>query len=143
MMLADMHSYLPDDILVKVDLAAMAARVETRVPLLDHDLVAWAYLLPLALELRNGRRKFLLRTLLDEYVPPAQIDYPKRGFAVPLAAWLRGPLRDWVEHLLEPQRLSEQGFLDTTRNAHTGRNTSPERATRRTSYGPRSPSRRG
>jgi asparagine synthase (glutamine-hydrolysing) len=115
MMLADQHTYLPDDILVKVDRAAMAVALESRVPLLDHDLVAWAWSLPLELKLRGGRGKYLLRTLLDEYVPRALIDRPKRGFAVPLAAWLRGPLRDWAEHLLEPRRLSEQGLVDVAR----------------------------
>ncbi len=115
MMLADMHTYLPDDILAKVDRAAMAVSLETRVPLLDHDLVAWAWSLPLDLKLREGRGKFLLRALLDERVPRALIDRPKRGFAVPLAAWLRGPLRDWAEHLLEPGRLAAQGFLDVAR----------------------------
>jgi asparagine synthase (glutamine-hydrolysing) len=115
MMLADMHTYLPDDILAKVDRAAMAVSLETRVPLLDHDLVAWAWSLPLDMKLREGRGKFLLRALLDERVPRALIDRPKRGFAVPLAAWLRGPLRDWAEHLLEPGRLAAQGFLDVAR----------------------------
>ena len=115
MMLVDQHTYLPDDILVKVDRAAMAVALETRVPLLDHDLVEWAWSLPLGMKLRGGRGKFLLRALLDEFVPRALIDRPKRGFAVPLAAWLRGPLRDWAEHLLEPRRLSAEGFLDTAR----------------------------
>jgi asparagine synthase (glutamine-hydrolysing) len=115
MMLADQHTYLPDDILVKVDRAAMAVALETRVPLLDHDLVAWAWSLPLHLKLREGRGKFLLRTLLDEHVPRALIDRPKRGFAVPLAAWLRGPLRDWAAQLLDPVRLAKEGYLDAER----------------------------
>jgi asparagine synthase (glutamine-hydrolysing) len=115
MMLADQHTYLPDDILVKVDRAAMAVALETRVPLLDHDLVAWAWTLPVDLKLRQGRGKFLLRTLLDEHVPRALIDRPKRGFAVPLAAWLRGPLRDWAEALLDPARLTREGYLDAER----------------------------
>jgi len=115
MMLADQHTYLPDDILVKVDRAAMAVALETRVPLLDHDLVAWAWTLPVDLKLRQGRGKFLLRTLLDEHVPRALIDRPKRGFAVPLAAWLRGPLRDWAEALLDPARLAREGYLDPER----------------------------
>jgi asparagine synthase (glutamine-hydrolysing) len=115
MMLADQHTYLPDDILVKVDRAAMAVSLETRVPLLDHDLVAWAWSLPLDLKLRDGRGKFLLRSLLDLHVPRALIERPKRGFAIPLAEWLRGPLRDWAEHLLDPVRLAGEGFLDTAR----------------------------
>jgi asparagine synthase (glutamine-hydrolysing) len=115
MMLADQHTYLPDDILVKVDRAAMAVSLETRVPLLDHELVAWAWSLPMDLKLRDGRGKYLLRALLDRHVPRALIDRPKRGFAVPLAAWLRGPLRDWAEHLLDPVRLAREGFLDVSR----------------------------
>jgi asparagine synthase (glutamine-hydrolysing) len=115
MMLADQHTYLPDDILVKVDRAAMAVSLETRVPLLDHELVAWAWSLPTDLKLRDGRGKYLLRALLDRHVPRALIDRPKRGFAVPLAAWLRGPLREWAEHLLDPARLAREGFLDVAR----------------------------
>jgi len=107
MMLADQHTYLPDDILVKVDRAAMAVALETRVPLLDHDLVAWAWSLPLGLKLREGRGKFLLRTLLDE--------------PVPLAAWLRGPLRDWAAQLLDPARLAKEGYLDAERVGHLWR----------------------
>jgi asparagine synthase (glutamine-hydrolysing) len=118
MLLADQRTWLPDDILVKVDRAAMAVSLETRVPLLDHDLVAWAWSLPLHLKLRNGRGKFLLRSLLDEHVPRPLIDRPKRGFAVPLAAWLRGPLRDWAESLLDVQRLAAEGFLDVGRVRH-------------------------
>jgi len=112
MMWADQHGYLPDDILVKVDRAAMATSLETRAPLLDHRLVEFAWSIPMHQKRREGQSKWLLRQLLYRHVPRELIERPKQGFAVPLAAWLRGPLRDWAEALLEPQRLREQGFFD-------------------------------
>jgi asparagine synthase (glutamine-hydrolysing) len=115
MMLVDQRTYLPDDILVKVDRAAMAVSLETRVPMLDHELVAHAWSVPVSLKLRQGRGKALLRSLLARHVPPALFERPKRGFAVPLAAWLRGPLRAWADDLLDADRLRRQGLLDADR----------------------------
>jgi asparagine synthase (glutamine-hydrolysing) len=112
MMLVDQCTYLPDDILAKVDRASMAVSLETRVPLLDHELVAYAWSIPQALKLRDGRGKFLLRELLCRHVPRELVERPKRGFAVPMAAWLRGPLRDWASALLDEARLTREGFLD-------------------------------
>jgi len=112
MMLVDQCTYLPDDILAKVDRASMAVSLESRVPLLDHDLVAYAWSVPLSLKQRHGRGKHLLRELLCRYVPRELVERPKRGFAVPLADWLRGPLKAWAEDLLEPARIEREGFLD-------------------------------
>ncbi len=111
MMLLDALTYLPDDILVKVDRAAMAASLETRVPMIDHHVFEFAQRLPLDYKIRDGRGKWLLRQLLYRHVPQQMVDRPKKGFSVPLAAWLRGPLKDWAAALLDPARLRQQGLF--------------------------------
>ena len=111
LMLADAMAYLPNDILVKVDRAAMAASLETRAPFLDHRVAALAWQLPLALKLRDGAGKWALRQLLDRHVPRALIERPKAGFAMPIGPWLRGPLRAWADDLLDPALMRRQGWL--------------------------------
>lgn len=108
----DSVSYLPDDILVKVDRAAMANSLETRVPLLDHTLYEFASKTPLSLKIRQGKTKWALRQILFRYVPSELIERPKKGFSVPLADWLRGPLREWAADLLDKEKLQVQGFFD-------------------------------
>lgn len=112
MMALDTVSYLPDDILVKVDRAAMANSLETRVPFLDHTVFELAWRLPLKAKLEEGKTKKCLRDILSKYVPDQLIDRPKKGFGVPLAVWLRGPLKEWAEDLLEEERLIREGFFD-------------------------------
>jgi asparagine synthase (glutamine-hydrolysing) len=111
MMAQDMLGYLTDDILVKVDRAAMAVSLETRVPLLDPDVVEFAWSLPLDLKIRGSTTKWVLRQLLYRHVPQALIERPKMGFGIPLGGWLRGPLRDWAEALIDERRLREEGFF--------------------------------
>jgi asparagine synthase (glutamine-hydrolysing) len=112
MQLWDMMSYLPDDIMTKVDRCSMAVSLKAREPLLDHRLIEFVWSLPLDIRRGNGEPKSLLRTVLERHVPRALTDRPNRGFSIPLGDWLAGPLRDWAESLLEPAKLASEGLFD-------------------------------
>jgi asparagine synthase (glutamine-hydrolysing) len=114
MMFLDTITYLPDDILVKVDRAAMAVSLETRVPLLDHRVIEFAWSIPQQFKSGEGRSKRILRDVLHQYVPSQLIDRPKMGFGIPLGDWLRGPLRPWVESLLSEDRIRRDNLLNAT-----------------------------
>ena len=111
-MYLDSINYLPNDILVKVDRAAMASSLETRMPLLDHRVVEFAWKTPLEYKLKNNRTKWILRQVLKRYLHSRKlVERPKTGFGVPIAKWLRGPLKDWANDLLDEKLISSQGYF--------------------------------
>lgn len=111
MMCRDTLSYLPDDVLVKVDRASMAASLEARSPLIDKNVIEYAWSLPMPMKIRNGERKWILRRALERYIPREMFDRPKQGFCIPVGKWLRGPLYEWAESLLAEDRLNREGFF--------------------------------
>lgn len=112
MMEIEMNSYLPDDILVKVDRAGMHNSLETRAPFLDKRIVEFAYQLPIGMKFKEGNPKWLLKQLLYQQVPQAMVDRPKKGFGVPLADWLRGGLKEWADDFLSPESLKSHNLFN-------------------------------
>jgi asparagine synthase (glutamine-hydrolysing) len=113
MMVADIQSYLSDDILTKADRASMSTSLELREPMLDHRIVEFALSMPFNRKFRDGRTKWILRQIASRHLTPTLLERPKRGFEIPVGVWLRGPLREWAESLLDERRLSTDGYLDS------------------------------
>ena len=116
MMVFDQMFYLPDDILTKVDRAAMSMSLETRIPLLDHKIIEFSWSLPQSIKYRNGTTKWPLHQILYQYVPKKLVNRPKSGFSIPLSDWLRGSLRDWAEDLLDYNRIKDEGVFKHSKN---------------------------
>jgi asparagine synthase (glutamine-hydrolysing) len=113
MMVFDFLTYLPGDILVKVDRASMASSIETRSPFLDHKLIEYTWKIPHRLKNKNSQGKWILKEILKKYIPKNLTERPKMGFGVPIGIWLRGSLKDWAENLLDEKKMQEEGFLNS------------------------------
>ena len=113
MMVLDFITYLPDDILVKVDRAAMASSLEIRIPFLDHKLIEYVWKISHSHKFKKGQGKWILKKILSKYVPNNLTERPKMGFGIPVDSWLCGPLKDWAENLLDQTRLQQEGYFET------------------------------